>query len=64
MRETSKKKDPIPRLYKKLTGMGLLTEQEGGRIQEAAKLEMEQAFDFAQTSPYPDPEETFTDVYA
>ncbi len=63
-RDECKKKDPIPRLYKKLAEMGLMTEAEAGRIQEEAKQEMEQAFTFAKESPYPDPEETFTDVYA
>jgi len=59
-----KKRDPIPRLQKKLIDMGVFSEADAKEIQERAKQEMEEAFQFAKESPSPDAAETYTDVYA
>jgi len=61
--EDCKKRDPIPRFRKKLISMGLLTEEEADRIRQDAVEEMERAVKFAEESPYPGPEEIFTDVF-
>lgn len=61
--EECKRKDPIPRFKKKLIEMGVLTEEEADRIEQEALDEMAQVVKFAKESPFPDPEETFTDVY-
>jgi len=59
-----RKRDPIPRFRKKLIEMGVLTEEAADRIHQEAVEEMDRAVKFAEDSPFPDPEETFTDVYA
>jgi TPP-dependent pyruvate/acetoin dehydrogenase alpha subunit len=59
-----KKKDPIPRFRKKLIEMGLLTDKAAEKIHQAAVAEMAGAVKFAAESPWPDPEEVLTDVYA
>lgn len=58
------KKDPIPRLRKRLVEMGVLTEKEAEQIQQAMLEELDNAVEFARESPYPDPEETLKDVFA
>jgi len=58
------KKDPIPRFRNKLVEAGVFTETEAERIHREALAEVEEAVRFATTSPYPAPEEVFTDVYA
>jgi pyruvate dehydrogenase E1 component alpha subunit len=58
------KKDPIPRFRKKLIEMGVFTQKDADKIHQEAKAEMDKVVKFAEESPYPDPEETFTDVYA
>jgi pyruvate dehydrogenase E1 component alpha subunit len=61
--EEGKKLDPIPRFRKKLIEMGVLTEKEAAKIRQEAIEEMEKALKFAQESPFPEPEELFTDVF-
>ena len=61
--EECKKRDPIPRLQKKLVEMGAFSEADAKEIQEQAKQEMEEAFQFAKESPFPEVAETYTDVY-
>jgi pyruvate dehydrogenase E1 component alpha subunit len=58
------KKDPIPRYRKLLFDMGILTEKDANKIDQTIAEEIEKAVNFAQTSPYPAPEETLADVYA
>ena len=58
------KKDPIPRFRKQLTSMGVLTEDDGDKISQKMKEEIEKAVKFAEESPYPAPEEALEDVYA
>jgi len=59
-----KKRDPIPRFRKKLIEMGVLTEKEADKIRQEAVEEMDKAVKFAEESPFPDPEEVLTDLYA
>ena len=62
--EECKKKDPIPGFRKKLIEMEILTEKEADKIHQEAIGEMGKAVEFAEESPFPEPEETLTDVYA
>jgi TPP-dependent pyruvate/acetoin dehydrogenase alpha subunit len=62
--EECRKRDPIPRLKKRLIQMGILTEEKANSIYQEALQEMEEAVKFAKESQYPDTEEIFTDVYA
>ena len=61
--EECKKKDPIPRFREKLIKMGMLTEKDVDKIHQEAIEEMDKAVKFAEESPYPGPEEIFTDVF-
>jgi pyruvate dehydrogenase E1 component alpha subunit len=56
--------DPVPRFRKKLAEMGIMTEKEADKIHQEATKEMDKAVKFAEESPWPDPEEVLTDVYA
>jgi pyruvate dehydrogenase E1 component alpha subunit len=62
--EECMKKDPIPRFREKLIKMGVLTEKEANKIYQEALEEVDKAVKFAEESPFPDPEEVLTDVYA
>lgn len=62
--EECKRRDPLPRLRKKLNTMGLLTAETADKIYEEAKEEMGEAIQFAEESAFPEPGETYTDVYA
>ena len=63
-KDECKGRDPIPRFRKKLIEMGVLTEQEADKISEGALEEMDKAVKYAEESPFPDPEEVYTDVFA
>jgi len=56
--------DPIPRLRKRMQECGLFTEAQLARLEEQAKDDIEQAVDFALSSPDPEVDDLFTDVYA
>ncbi len=59
-----KERDPIIIFSNKMKEMGILTEQEINQIEEEVKKEIEEAVDYAIKSPYPEPEELYTDLYA
>jgi len=58
------KRDPITRFRKKLIEMKVLTDKEADKIHQEVKAEMDEAVKFALESPFPDPEEVLTDVFA
>lgn len=58
------KRDPIPRFGKKLIEMKVLTDKEADKIHQEVQAEIDKAVKFALESPFPDPEEVLTDVYA
>ncbi len=58
-----KKKDPIPRFEKILMDKGLLSQGKKEGIVSEIQMEIDEAIDFAENSPYADPEEALTDVY-
>jgi len=63
-KDECKKRDPIPRFTKKLIETGVLTEKGADNIHQEAVEEIDEAVKFAEESPFPDPEEVLTDVYA
>ncbi|MFN4227830.1 MAG: thiamine pyrophosphate-dependent dehydrogenase E1 component subunit alpha [Candidatus Ratteibacteria bacterium] len=58
-----KERDPIVIFSNKMKELGILTEEEINQIEEEVKKEIEEAVDFAIKSPYPEPEELYTDLY-
>jgi pyruvate dehydrogenase E1 component alpha subunit len=58
------KRDPIPRFRKKLIEMKVLTDKEADKIHQEVQKEMEEAVKFALDSPFPDPADVLTDVFA
>ena len=57
-------KDPIRRAQIKLTGMGVMTEDDIARIDEEITQEIDDATEYAVNSPLPSPDECFTDLWA
>ncbi len=58
------RKCPIKRFETHLANEGILTEQDFREIDDAVMQEVEEAAAFAESSPYPKPEEALEDVYA
>ncbi|NLT84102.1 pyruvate dehydrogenase (acetyl-transferring) E1 component subunit alpha, partial [Coprothermobacter proteolyticus] len=61
--EEWKKKDPVANFEKKLMAQGILTEEKKTQIWDKVNKQVEEAVEFAESSPFPDPSEAFTDVY-
>jgi len=61
--EEWKKKDPIERFKKKLMDQGILTETSIKEIDESIKRELDDAIQFADESPLPEPEDALKDVF-
>jgi TPP-dependent pyruvate/acetoin dehydrogenase alpha subunit len=59
-----KAKDPIQRLKAQLIQQGMLTEEEAAAIYQRVQAEVEEAIEFARSSPYPEPQEALEDVFA
>lgn len=62
--QEARKRDPLPRLQRLLTGMGLLTEERDRQLREQAKAEVDQATDAAQAAPYPETADFWDHLYA
>jgi pyruvate dehydrogenase E1 component alpha subunit len=60
--EQNMQRDPILLLKEKMIADGMLTEDEFNRMDEEAKASAQDAWDFADASPEPSPEELFTHV--
>ena len=58
-----KAKDPIPQFEKKLMEKGILSPEKREGIISEIEDEIKEAIEFAESSPYADPEEALTDVY-
>jgi pyruvate dehydrogenase E1 component alpha subunit len=61
--EENKKNDPIGKLCHRLLDDGLVDHQEVEALDQEAIAEVEDAVAFAESSPDPDPQELYTDVY-
>ncbi|HKQ20072.1 MAG TPA: thiamine pyrophosphate-dependent dehydrogenase E1 component subunit alpha [Candidatus Eisenbacteria bacterium] len=62
--EMWKKRDPVPRFEKLLMERGVVDEAHKQATLQRIEREIEEAIDFAEKSPHPDPEEILEDVYA
>jgi pyruvate dehydrogenase E1 component alpha subunit len=62
--EMWKERCPIERLRRKLLEEEVLREEDFERIETEIQKEIEDAIDFAQSSPFPDPEEALRGLYA
>ena len=58
------KKDPVARYQAKLLAEKVTDEDELGEIRQRAAVEIEDAIEFAEASPLPDPETVMDGVYA
>jgi pyruvate dehydrogenase E1 component alpha subunit len=56
--------DPIPKFRKLLAAKEVFTESDATRVDEQARVEMDDAVRFALVSPFPAPEEATNHVYA
>jgi pyruvate dehydrogenase E1 component alpha subunit len=59
-----KAKEPIGRFERDLLAEGTLSATDVGQMQGEIAREVREAFDFAESSPFPPAEDAFTDVYA
>jgi pyruvate dehydrogenase E1 component alpha subunit len=62
--EEYKKKDPIEQVRAAILKNNFATEADLDAIEEKIKEIVKESVDFAENSPWPDPEEIFKDVYA
>ncbi|GEN33446.1 thiamine pyrophosphate-dependent dehydrogenase E1 component subunit alpha [Aneurinibacillus danicus] len=62
--EEAKKKDPILRFSVYLREVGLLTEEKEKELNEQAAREVDEATEYAENAPYPEPESALNHVYA
>jgi TPP-dependent pyruvate/acetoin dehydrogenase alpha subunit len=56
--------DPIALFEARLEAWGTIGADERADIREAAQQDVDAAVEFARESPYPDPSEAYTDIYA
>lgn len=59
-----KAKEPIDRLERELLAEKVLTAPDIAAMQRDIDREVREAFDFAESSPFPEPHEAFADLYA
>ena len=62
--EEWRRRDPIVRMEAYLKDNGMSTDEEIKAVHEDAARRVQESIDFADRSPYPSPEELYTDVYA
>ena len=62
--EMWKKRDPVPRFEKLLMERGVVDEAHKQATLQRIEHEIEEAIEFAEKSPHPDPSEIMEDVYA
>jgi pyruvate dehydrogenase E1 component alpha subunit len=58
-----RERDPIPRLEKDMAELGM-KDSDIREMERAIQAEVEDAFRFAEESPFPDPSESFTELFA
>ena len=58
-----KERDPIPLLESHLLAQGALIQADIEKMESAMQALVDEAFDFAEESPFPDPEEAFKGLY-
>jgi len=63
IQEVRETRDPITRLKRRILDLEMATEEELQQIEKEVKQEVDEAIQFAKSSPDPKPEELYTDVY-
>lgn len=58
-----RERDPIKLFSGKMIGQGVFTEEEVRQLEEFVTGEIDEAVDYAIKSPYPEPEELYSDLY-
>ena len=58
-----KERDPIALLEEQLVAQGAISQADIEEMEGKAQTEVDEAFNFAEESPFPDPEETFKGLY-
>jgi len=62
--EAWKKRDPVTMLTERMLSSGQVTDAEIVDIQSQITVETDEAFEFAENSPFPTPQDAYTDLYA
>ncbi len=62
--EEWRKRDPILRMEHYMTDNGMLTDDDVRRIRSEVDAQIQEAVDFAESSPFPSLDELYADVYA
>jgi pyruvate dehydrogenase E1 component alpha subunit len=62
--EAHRRRDPILLWSERLKAEGLMDDEAIRQLDESVKAEVQDAWDFAEQSPDPEPGELWTDVYA
>jgi pyruvate dehydrogenase E1 component alpha subunit len=57
------KKDPIERLERLMRAKGLASQEDIDRIYKRIREEVDEAVEWAENSPYPDPSELLDNLY-
>ena len=60
---TWKDQDPIPLIELQLLAQGVINKAGIGEMEKTIQTEVDEAFEFAGNSPFPDPEEAFKGLY-
>ena len=61
--ESYKDQDPIEQVKKMITTKKILKSEDIETIDQQIKEQVKKSVEFSEKSPYPDPEEAYTDVY-
>jgi TPP-dependent pyruvate/acetoin dehydrogenase alpha subunit len=58
-----KERDPIPRMEKSLLGREVISKEDIGAMEKEIQISIGEAFDFAENSHFPAPDEAYNDLY-
>jgi pyruvate/2-oxoglutarate/acetoin dehydrogenase E1 component/TPP-dependent pyruvate/acetoin dehydrogenase alpha subunit len=57
-------RDPVQRLHKDMSVVGMLTEEEFEKTEDAVQKKLDGAMQYSEASPEPNPDQLYTDVFA
>lgn len=57
-------RDPVQRLHKDMSAVGMLTEEEFEKTEDAVQRKLDDAMQYSDASPEPNPDQLYTDVFA
>jgi TPP-dependent pyruvate/acetoin dehydrogenase alpha subunit len=58
-----RERDPLPKLAEQLIDQGILDEEKARQMEQEAKSRVAAAYEFARSSPYPEPSEALNSVF-